>query len=49
PVLAIAVAAAVVLGPLFEQIFFDGNFQQWLFQEAGQRYDQRNNIVIAFA
>ncbi|MFO7983664.1 MAG: ABC transporter permease subunit [Desulfuromonadales bacterium] len=49
PVIVIGVAAAVVLGPWFEQIFFDGNFQLWLFQETGTRYDQRNNIVIAFA
>ena len=49
PMLLLAIAAAVILGPLVEGWFFDGNFKLWLFNETGQRYDPRNSIVIAFA
>ncbi len=49
PVLLLAIAAAIVLGPLVEQSFFAGDFKLWLFNEAGHRYDPRNSIVIAFA
>ncbi len=49
PVLILAVAASFALGPLVEALLFGGDFKLWLFQEAGTRYDPRNNIVIAFA
>ncbi len=49
PILVLAIAAAFILGPLFEQLFFAGDFKMWLFSEMGTRYDPRNNIVIAFA
>ena len=49
PVLLLAGALVVFLGPLFEQGLFGGNFQLWLYNEAGMRYDQRNSIIIAFA
>ena len=49
PLLVLAVAIAVQLGPLLEQWLFDGNFRLWLFSEAGVRYDSRNSIVISFA
>ncbi|BCR06788.1 hypothetical protein DESUT3_38570 [Desulfuromonas versatilis] len=49
PVLLLALAAAFVLGPLFENLLFGGDFKLWLFNEMGTRYDPRNNIVIAFA
>lgn len=39
---------AVMAGPPIEKFLFDGNFTQWLFSEAGMRYDQRNCIIIAF-
>jgi len=49
PVLVLAVATAITLGPMVENWLFDGNFKLWLFHEAGVRYDSRNCIVIAFA
>jgi phosphate transport system permease protein len=49
PVLAAAVACALLLGPAVETWLFGGNFKLWLFNETGVRYDPRNNIVIAFA
>jgi len=49
PVLLLAIAASITLGPLVEQWFFAGDFKLWLFNDAGTRYDPRNCIVIAFA
>ncbi len=49
PVLAAAVACALLLGPAVETWLFGGSFKLWLFNETGVRYDPRNNIVIAFA
>lgn len=49
PILVLAVAISLVLGPLMESVLFEGNFRQWLYDQAGTRYDQRNCIVIAFA
>ncbi len=49
PVIMIAVAIAVVLGPWLEHAFFAGDMKQWLFSEVGVRYDPRNCIIIAFA
>ncbi|EAT16575.1 ABC transporter permease subunit [Desulfuromonas acetoxidans] len=49
PLLVLAVAIALQLGPWFEQLLFDGNFKLWLFSEVGMRYDSRNSIVISFA
>lgn len=48
PVIFLTIAATVFLGPPIERWLFDGNFSQWLFSEAGMRYDQRNCIIIAF-
>jgi phosphate transport system permease protein len=49
PVLVAAVFCAIKLGPVVEAAFFGGNVKLWLFNEAGVRYDGRNNIIIAFA
>lgn len=49
PVILLAVVTSLVLGPLLEGLLFGGEFKMWLFNETGARYDQRNNIVIAFA
>jgi phosphate transport system permease protein len=48
PVLVLGILLAVwLVGPL-ENLLFDGNFKLWLHQTLHARYDQRNNIVIAF-
>jgi len=49
PVIVMAVAIAVVLGPGLEDWLFNGDLKQWLFNETGTRYDPRNCIIIAFA
>jgi phosphate transport system permease protein len=49
PVIVLSIAIAMTLGPMVENLLFDGNLKQWLFVEAGTRYDPRNCIVIAFA
>ncbi len=49
PVLILAIAASIVIGPMIESTFFGGDFRLWLFNEAATRYDPRNSIVIAFA
>ena len=41
--------AAYALGPLFEELAFDGHFLRWLRQDAGVGYDQRNCLVVGFA
>ncbi len=49
PVLLAGAALAVCLAGPLEARLFGGNFRQWLFQgPLGMRYDQRNNIIIAF-
>ena len=49
PVVILAVALAAVTGPGLEHWLFAGDLKQWLFTEAGTRYDPRNCIIIAFA
>lgn len=49
PVIIFSLAIAITLGPLAEDLLFDGNLKQWLFTETGTRYDPRNCIIIAFA
>ncbi len=48
PFVVLTVVIAAFLAPGVESTFFGGDFRQWLFQEAGSRYDQRNSIIIAF-
>jgi phosphate transport system permease protein len=48
-VLLLAAALAWLAAPAVEALFFQGDFKQWLFAEAGARFDQRNSIVISFA
>lgn len=48
PVLVTSVYLASLAGPWVENLLFDGSFSQFLFHQAGSRYDQRNCIIIAF-
>ena len=48
PIVVLSIAIATTLGPLAENLLFDGDLKQWLFLEAGTRYDPRNCIIIAF-
>lgn len=49
PILIMAVAIAVNLGPGLENWLFGGDLKQWLFTQLDTRYDPRNCIIIAFA
>jgi len=49
PLLWLGVELGLSLGGVLERSAFAGNFQQWLYDSFGARYDQRNSIVIAFA
>jgi phosphate transport system permease protein len=44
----LGIAVAMAAGPWIEQMFFQGNFQAWLFDIAGIRYDQRNSLVVGW-
>ncbi len=49
PVLIAGVCLAVWLATPLEAWLFHGNFRQWLFAgPLAMRYDQRNNVIIAF-
>lgn len=48
PVILLAGGVCLTAAPWLETRFFGGDFQQWLFDVAGMRYDQRNSIIIAF-
>lgn len=48
PVILLAAALAVGIAPTVEQLLFAGDFKQWLYNDLGLRYDQRNCIIIAF-
>ncbi|MEO8198683.1 MAG: ABC transporter permease subunit [Thermoanaerobaculia bacterium] len=37
------------LSPLFERLAFGGDFQSWLLEVSGLRYDQRNAVVVGLA
>lgn len=48
PVIIIACALSVIFQGPVESALFNGDFQQWMYEELGSRYDQRNSIIIAF-
>ncbi len=48
PVLVLGVQLAFIFGPLVEQHLLGKPFPQWLYDTLHARYDQRNNIIIAF-
>lgn len=49
PVVALGFLVSVKSGPLLEDIFFRGDFKQWVFNVFGEQFEQRNSIVIGFA
>jgi len=48
PVALLTAALSAWLSPAVEGMLFSGNFLQWLYDDLGIRYDQRNSIIIAF-
>ena len=48
PVILAGILLSYFLAPFVEQQFFAGDFSQYLFQNWGATYDQRNCIIIAF-
>lgn len=48
PVILLAGGVCLAAAPWLEATFFHGDFQQWLYDVPGMRYDQRNCIIIAF-
>ena len=40
---------AIQLSNPMEELFFDGNIKQWMLNEFGIRYDQRNSLVVGIA
>jgi phosphate transport system permease protein len=49
PVVCFGVWAALALSQPIEIAFFDGSLPQWLSQELGISYDQRNSLVVGMA
>ena len=47
--IGVGVAIAGWLGPWIERWGFRGDFQAWLFDATGMRYDQRNSLVVGWA
>jgi phosphate transport system permease protein len=45
----VGVYVAAALGPGVERALFGGDFEQWLLETTGTRYDQRNSLVIGIA
>jgi phosphate transport system permease protein len=41
-------AVAVAAGPAIEGVLFGGNFEAWLLDRTGIRYDQRNALVVGW-
>jgi len=49
PVLILMVALALGLAEPVQNLFFEGNFRDWLSNTAGISYDQRNALVVGCA
>ena len=49
PIIVMAAIASYGISHVVEITVCGGDFKQWLFEVAGERYDQRNSIIIAFA
>ncbi|HIJ78774.1 MAG TPA: ABC transporter permease subunit [Deltaproteobacteria bacterium] len=48
PFIVAGVSLAMAVAPIVEHYLFAGDFKQWLYDDLGMRYDQRNCIIIAF-
>ncbi len=48
PLVLLSAWAAYALGGLVETVLFKGDLKMWLYESAGERFDQRNSIIIAF-
>jgi phosphate transport system permease protein len=48
PVIAIAALSAVWLAHPLEQMLFQGNFKQWIYNVTEKPYDPLNSLVVAF-
>lgn len=49
PVVALMVWGSMALSPWIEQVFFGGNMRNWLTNDMGIDFDQRNSIVVGLA
>jgi phosphate transport system permease protein len=49
PVLLLVAYGATSMSPLLELWLFDGNMRNWLVNEVGIEFDQRNSIVVGIA
>ncbi|MEE8055466.1 MAG: ABC transporter permease subunit [Gammaproteobacteria bacterium] len=49
PVVCLTGLIAIALSQPVEILFFDGNMPQWLNNQLGISYDQRNSLVVGFA
>jgi phosphate transport system permease protein len=47
--IGVGIAIAGWLGPWIERWGFQGDFQAWLLNATGMRYDQRNSLVVGWA
>jgi phosphate transport system permease protein len=47
--LVLAIGACLSLSRPVEELLFAGNFQGWLYESTGMRYDQRNAVVVGLA
>jgi len=48
-VVALTLWGSIALSPVVERLVFGGNFQAWLLDATGLRYDQRNAVVVGLA
>jgi phosphate transport system permease protein len=49
PILVVTLVLALIMGKPFENLLFDGNFQQWLYATWNITYETRNSFVVGFA
>ncbi len=49
PIILAIVAISLALGSPLESVFFDGSLQDWLSQQYGISYNERNAMIVGFA